>query len=175
MNQIWYDEDWWNIIHIFSSVLEEPTEKNIFYDIMLYLSRDTNSIPTWLKQHKKRIEHDDLLSWTYQLKKTVLKVPKSDSVLRIKYDKNSITKDVWGHYLWKWFHKIVVELCPTDFQNIFLQFITILPCPICRKHAIEYQQTHVFTDDMETWLRLFHNDVSKRINTETGTKKKIWE
>jgi len=172
MNHIWTNE-WWNIIHIFSALLSEKKEKQLFYDILYLLA--TPDIKNWLQLHQKEYDTTELFSWTYQLKKNIIHSTTTEKKLQTYYHKNSITKDVWGPLLWKWFHHVVLQVDPNCFQTIFLLFIQLLPCMICRKHALEYYETHPFTNDMATWMITFHNNVSDQINKKDGTKKQLYK
>lgn len=90
-----------------------------------------------------------------------------------------LTKDVWGAYFWKAIHHLAKQHYPTELlSSTFSSLFQILPCNICKKHALEYITTHPLVmnpRDHFEWTVIFHNEVSRRVNETYGTRKKIYQ
>jgi len=108
-----------------------------------------------------------------------------------QYIPKMMTKNVWGHSIWKVMHSIALraklgenEFCPLYIQTSLKAFYTcislLLPCDKCRKHAWEYYIKHPINAYLDTnlhafeWTVLFHNDVTTRANQIDGTIKKTY-
>ncbi len=169
---VWTNE-FWNILHLFS--VYTTTDKTVFYDMLDLIATEYHpKAKQWMTTHKEELEQIDLFSWTYQLRKNISKC-NTEKYYQTYYHVPSITKDVWGHYLWKWLHHMSYVMKSSLFQKVFDKCILIIPCTECKEHAIEYKNTNPFISNMQIWMIEFHNDVSRRINETTGTKKEIYK
>lgn len=82
----------------------------------------------------------------------------------------------WGEPIWYLFHtlaeKVKEGLFPvikTELLNTIYSICSNLPCPKCRKHAVEYMDNVNFNsinskNDLKLFLYQFHNTVNKRKN-----------
>ena len=168
MDLIWTDE-LWNVLHILAPLLSR-SDYIVFYEWMNQLAQD-RLIRKWLQDHPVE-DKMDLVSWVIHFRKMVQ--PKwKPNYIPIFYTKERMNKDVWGPYLWKWLHELSYQSSLLT-QMSLTYIVTLLPCPVCKKHALLYIKKHPFVDDMVVWTIAFHNDVSARLNKEYGTKKKIY-
>ena len=84
----------------------------------------------------------------------------------------------WGEPTWYLFHGIAANVESSYYKrnyNLFFDFIKMicdnLPCPFCRKHAIDYiKNTNISSIDTKEkliqYLYDFHNYVNKRNGTD---------
>lgn len=162
-----WSRDGWNILHILAPLISKE-DKSIFYEWIKEIRQ-----VEWLEMNHVDSE-TDIIEWVYQFRKSIdIHCPKKSYLLSY-YDTPSITRDVWGTYLWPFLHQLSYKVSSHLFQSSFTKVIQWLPCPVCRTHIKEYVSIHPFTEDMKTWMVFFHNDVTKRLNDTTGTKKKIY-
>jgi hypothetical protein len=87
----------------------------------------------------------------------------------------------WGNAYWDLFHSLSFKLKSDDIVvELFKHFsilCSILPCPICRSHAIKYL-SNIKKDSVNTRSRIidifynFHNNVNKQLRKKQFTKEK---
>ena len=87
-----------------------------------------------------------------------------------------VVKLKWGRPIWTFFHVMAQKMKEEYFNSIiggFMQMITsicsVLPCPVCSKHAMEYINSvnvnNIRTkQDLINFFYTFHNVVNKRKN-----------
>jgi hypothetical protein len=93
-----------------------------------------------------------------------------------------VRKSVWGPCLWKFFHSVGYALGNISNKNERCEktneiwkhtksLINTIPCPSCRKHAMnEYTTTRYTNPDdshcdwYQQWAFQFHNKVNKRLH-----------
>ena len=91
----------------------------------------------------------------------------------------------WGRPIWTFFHVMAQKMKEEHFNNIisgFMQMITsicsVLPCPVCSKHATEYINSvnvnNIRTkQDLINFFYTFHNVVNKRKNYPTFSREAV--
>jgi hypothetical protein len=80
----------------------------------------------------------------------------------------------WGKPIWTFFHTMAQKmrgeyfhLIISDFMRIITSICSVLPCPVCSKHAVEYIRS-VNVNNIRTkeqlidFFHAFHNSVNKR-------------
>ena len=82
----------------------------------------------------------------------------------------------WGNAYWDLFHTVSYKLNndrkATELYNYFITLCSILPCPICREHALKYL-SKIKKNSINNRERLidlffnFHNDVNKNLKKKT--------
>lgn len=158
-------------------------------EINFFMDHPDNDMMKYVSSNER------LFQWTVILRAHVNKALKKEktptlSELNVYYDPKTLTKDVWGPQIWKLIHSTVLKVplvdsfCTTQMSMTIKAFITciaiLIPCPYCRKHAWEYYSAHSINEYLTTnlyafeWTVLFHNEVSKRLNEQHGTSKKIY-
>jgi hypothetical protein len=96
-----------------------------------------------------------------------------------------VVKLKWGRPIWTFFHVMAQKMKEEYFTNIiggFMQMITsicsVLPCPVCSKHAMEYINSvnvnNIRTkQDLINFFYTFHNVVNKRKNYPTFSREAV--
>jgi hypothetical protein len=158
-------------------------------EVMFFMDNPDNDMMKYVSSN------DRLFQWTVILRAHINKALDKDtsptlSELTTYYDPKKLTKDIWGPQIWKLIHSSVLRVplldgfCTTKISLSIKAFITciaiLLPCPYCRKHAWEYYASHSIDDYLGTnihafeWTVLFHTEVTRRLNNEHGTYKKLY-
>jgi hypothetical protein len=154
--------------------------------VCFFMSKNENDITTYMSSNQR------LLLWTQRLRQhlneTLFKKrsPTMDELVSF-YNVKTLTKDVWGPSIWKMIHhtllcaKLTNGTLDSKTQDAIKAFLVctaiLIPCPKCRSHAWEYYSSQPIDPSLQTnitafnWSVIFHNDVTNRINTETGTKR----
>jgi hypothetical protein len=140
------------------------------------------------------MSNERLFYWTFLLREeycnAIGKQPPSLETLNEYYNPQKLTKDVWGPYHWRMMHQTAIRVrtqdgvVPQPLRTTVKAFITclglLLPCPSCKSHAHQYFTTHAIDPFLDTnfhifqWTVDFHNEVNQRLNSESGTQKKIF-
>ena len=140
------------------------------------------------------MSNERLFYWSFLLReeycRVVGKTPPTLEYITDFYAQNKLTKDVWGPYHWRMMHMTLIRVrteagvVPTAHRKYAKAFITclglLLPCPSCKTHAWQYFSTHSIDEylasnfHMFQWSVMFHNEVNERLNSETGTQKKLY-
>jgi len=164
----------WNILHIVSPLVSEE-DRPFFLEWLELLSfLENGKAIQWLSTHKQECLSKSMDLIIYQLRKEIDTKCPSKTFITSYYKKEHITRDVWGPYLWPFLHRLSITLPAISFQNLFTLFLKWITCPVCKIHGTAYKEEHPFTDQMDSWMILFHNNVSERLNETNGTKKKIY-
>ena len=82
----------------------------------------------------------------------------------------------WGSVTWNLFHTLIEKINIDKYKrigpvvfNIIKNICTVLPCPECKQHAIEYLRPVTFKhlptkEHMKQFFYHFHNNVNMRSN-----------
>lgn len=101
-------------------------------------------------------------------------MPQNNRIVVPDQPKPTGVKLKWGKPIWTFFHTMAQKMNDEHFHLIiggFMQMITsicsVLPCPVCSKHAIEYlnsKNTHNIRSKQELiqFFHAFHNSVNER-------------
>jgi hypothetical protein len=100
--------------------------------------------------------------------------PQNNRIVVVDPPKPGGVKLKWGKPIWTFFHTMAQKMNEEHFHLIiggFMQMITsicsVLPCPVCSKHAIEYlnsKNTNNIRSKQELiqFFHAFHNSVNER-------------
>ena len=91
----------------------------------------------------------------------------------------------WATYSWYLFHTIAQRINPVYFKHnrkmclgVIFSICDILPCPVCRDHAVKYLYTNKFFNittkqELIMFFFNFHNQVNSRLGKNLAVVKDL--